>query len=99
MCLYKGVWYYECQHVRFHLSTFCQDLLEQLCRMSDTITAETESPTTVENPQSCLPRLLARDGILDMQDKGQENGAATNISEWVIDLADLCPSCSLKRDS
>ncbi|KAJ5094186.1 hypothetical protein N7456_010047 [Penicillium angulare] len=91
MCLYKAIWYYECQHIRFQLHTLCNDLLDQLSRINETI-----SQDETENPVSCLPRLLAPDRTLVMEDKGFQDGGATNIIQWVTDLVDPCPSCALK---
>ncbi|KAJ5287718.1 hypothetical protein N7478_003404 [Penicillium angulare] len=96
MCLYKAIWYYECQHVRFQLHTLCNELLDQLYRINEIMSQESQaSQDEAEKPVSCLPRLVAPDGLLVMKDKGFQDGGATNIIQWVTDLVDPCPSCAL----
>lgn len=90
MCRYKGIWYYECQHIRFNLSMLCQDLLDQMSRIEDSI----GQAGLCDSPQSCLPRVLTRDGAIVMEAQEQDGGA-TNIDQWVTDLAEQCPSCAV----
>ncbi|KAJ5751865.1 hypothetical protein N7520_008782 [Penicillium odoratum] len=91
MCRYTGIWYYECQHICFQLSIFCRDLFDELLRLDGDPT-EDEKPKG-ESPRSCLPRILTRDGVVVMKVQDHDGGA-TNIDQWVTDLAESCPSCA-----
>lgn len=68
----------------------CQDLLDQISRIEDSI----GQASHCENPQSCLPRVLTRDRAIVMETQEQDGGA-TNIDQWVTDLAEQCPSCAM----
>ena len=61
--------------------------------MGESISNEAQEAST-ENPQTCYPRLLAKDGALVMQNQSDKDGGATNVVHWVTDLVDLCPACS-----
>ncbi|KAJ6092621.1 hypothetical protein N7486_007910 [Penicillium sp. IBT 16267x] len=72
----------------------CQDLLDLLSRIEDSIGQADQG----DSPQSCLPRVLTRDGVIVMETQEQDGGA-TNIDQWVTDLAEQCPSCAMSVNS
>ncbi|KAJ5933926.1 hypothetical protein N7454_006255 [Penicillium verhagenii] len=70
---------------------FCQELIEQLSHLGDPV-PEDHSHSSDGTRQNCLPRVLTTDGCIVMEEQ-RGDGGATNVDQWVTDLAERCPSC------
>lgn len=92
MCLYHGIYYQECHHVRFQLHIFCHDFLHELNRIND-LEERAIYDLPFEVPPSCEPRARVTDGRVDTAFRGVE----TNVIQWVTNLSEICPDCPLEK--
>lgn len=93
MCLYHGILFYECGHVRFRLHLFCQNFLHQLNRINDPDQRARRVLPFDPDALKCEPRVRMLDsGVADTWIvKPGEDG--TNVVQWVTNLSELCPGC------
>lgn len=92
MCLYHGIYYQECHHVRFQIHLFCQDFLHELDRINDSKQQEAYN-IPFDFPPGCEPRVRAKDGRVDTAFRGVE----TNVVQWVANLSEVYPDCSVEE--
>lgn len=92
MCLYHGIYYQECHHVRFQVHRFCRNFLHELNRIDDPKQREVFD-IPFDFPPSCEPRVRVMNGRVDIAFHGVE----TNVVRWVTNLSEACPDCPVGK--
>ncbi|KAJ5174912.1 uncharacterized protein N7482_000789 [Penicillium canariense] len=88
MCLYWGIYYCDCGHVRFQLHRFCRRLFAQLQRINDPEQRGKYLLPFDPNIPGCEPIAVFRD---DKPDETQPSKG--NVVHWRYNVSEPCPSC------
>jgi len=93
MCLYVGIFYDDCRHVRFEVQLFCRALLSELTRINDPVErACFDMPFSPDIP-GCEPHAATASNAVVLAWNGCGGLTRSNVIQWVICVED-CPTCS-----
>lgn len=90
MCVYHGIYFHSCGHIRFQVHLFCQSFLSQLHRINDETQRQRHDIPFVL-PADCEPQARLVENNIDMAFSGE----GTNVVRWVMNLSEVCPGCVL----
>ncbi|KAJ5095779.1 hypothetical protein NUU61_005135 [Penicillium alfredii] len=88
MCLYRGTWYPDCNHIRFELHLFCRELLRQLNRINSAEERANLALPFDADTAGCAPHVALADAVV-----GRGDPWRSNVVAWVTSLEEVCPDC------